>query len=642
MILAAILRNFKCHKGINIIPLCRESLDYMSIIIGNNGVGKSAVLEGLNTLFNNASWIVNNEIRGKKEEVYVWAVMMVEKSRAATILDGREIQIMEEVSNFFWDVEETNPTLRQYAKFFELRNAFVAHKNDNYLFVAGREMERNENPFLTFTSLLRGALTVDTKPDNHTLSKLIEKILSLYTYIYVPVEASISEFVKLQNQSLQTLMDSSVRESISQELTNKRITRTKDNGKKIKLSLLEMINEFLEKYIQGVEYDIQSVYPGYSYQPAPRQSSRLTPNHVVDTIVSAYYSKRSFKKDGKEIQYLSSGEKRLILIDIISAFVKKRNAAHELIIAVDEPENSLHVSKCYDQFKKIEEIALKYNHQLFVTTHWYGSLPCLNKGNLVYIDNHGKPSVYGIANYYEDRGELPEDVYLKGFFDLSSSLMYAFRESGKHWLLVEGFEDKKYFNYHLGRNDIRIIPMGGCGNVRKIYEYLFIPCSSKEFSRFTKRMVCVIDTDAQCPTIGLKCGDNNDILKIRRLQQLPNGDVDLVEVNAPERHETEVEEILNAKQFYDALTEAINQYGEDEDKAAFETFEFDNTAKNSRIKGDDSILKVKDITRNAREDKQRIMTFVDEHKDAIADIYTQSPYTGVAPSWVAKLNALLQ
>lgn len=642
MILAAILRNFKCYKGINIIPLCGEGMDYMSIIIGNNGVGKSAVLEGLNTLFNDAHWIVNNEIRGKKEDVNVGAVMLVEKSRAATVLESREVQIMEEVSNFFWDVEETNPTLRQYGKFFELRRQFLTRRNDNYLFVAGREMERRENPFLTFTNLLRGALTMDPKPTNQTLSKLIEKVLSLYTYIYIPVEASISEFVKLQNQSLQTLMDSSVRESISTELNNKRITRTKDNGKKIKLSLLEMINEFLEKYIQDVEFDIQGVYRGYSYKPAPHQTSKLTSSHVVDTIVSAYYSKRSFKKDGKEIQFLSSGKKRLILIDIISAFVKKRNASHELIIAVDEPENSLHVSKCYDQFKKIEDIALKHNHQLFVTTHWYGSLPCLNKGNLIHIDNHGKPSVYGIANYYENRGELPEDVYLKGFFDLSSSLMYAFRESGKHWLLVEGFEDKKYFSYHLGRNDVRIIPLGGCGNVRKLYEYLYVPCRSNEFSRFTRRMVCVIDTDAQCPTINMNSGNNNDVLKIRRLHQLADGTIDLVDVNSPERRETEVEEILNAKQFYDALAEAINNYGEEEDKAAFETFEFDATAMNSRIKGDDSILKVRDASRNAREDKQRILAFVDGHKDEIANIYTENPYTGAALSWVAKLDSLLR
>lgn len=639
MILAAILRNFKCYKGINIIPFSNGCLDNLNIIIGNNGVGKSAVLEGLDTLFNEAHWIINNDIKGKKEDVSVGAVMLVEKSRADKVLDIKEKQVMEEVSNFFWTVDSANPTLKQYARFFELRNFFVEKKDEYYLFVAGREYEHKDILFLSFTTLLQGALTIAPKPDEQDLSKLIEKVLSLYTYIYIPVETSISDYVKLQNQSFQTLMDTSVKENIAKELNKGRINRT---GRKKKLSLLEIINELLEQYVTDVESDIQSVNPQYSYQPAPRQSSKLTANHVVDTIIAAYYSKRSFKKDGKEIQYLSSGEKRLILIDIISAFVKKNNPSHELIIAVDEPENSLHISRCYDQFQQIENIALKHNHQLFVTTHWYGSLPCLSEGCLIHIDDQGKPDVARLYNYYEKRGELPEDVYLKGFFDLSSSLLYAFRGAKKHWLLVEGFEDKKYLEYHLQRNDIRVIPLGGCGNVRKVYGYLHMPFAEKDFKYATKKMVCLIDTDALSPNLGMSSGDKNDVLKIRRLHEEDSGDISLVDVDSPTRKETEIEEILNPKQFFDSLEQAIEKYGDAEDKLAFSTFVFDDTAKNSRIKGDDSILKIGNLDRNPKEDKQRVIAFVDAHKEEIANIYTEQPYTGAPLSWVSKLDALLQ
>ena len=86
MILATILRNYKCYKGINIIPFSNGNIDCMNIIIGNNGVGKSAILEGLNSLFNETHWIVNNE--SKKDEVYVGAVMLVEKDRVDKFLDS--------------------------------------------------------------------------------------------------------------------------------------------------------------------------------------------------------------------------------------------------------------------------------------------------------------------------------------------------------------------------------------------------------------------------------------------------------------------------------------------------------------------------------------------------------------------------
>lgn len=642
MILAAILRNYKCFKGINIIPFSDGNLDSLNIIIGNNGVGKSAVLEGINTLFHESPWIVNNEIRGKKEDVSVGAVMLIEKNRMANGFDSKELVILEEISNFFWSVEESTATLKQYSVFFDLRSKVIGNKDDFYLLVVGREFMQKDILCLTFTNLLRNVLTVDPKPTNQTISKLLTKTINLYTYIYIPVESSISEFVKLQNRSLQSLMDSSVKDSITRELNNKRITRENGNGKRIKLSLLELINEFLDKYVKGVEVDIQTVNSGYSYKPRPGQSSKLTANHVVDTIVAAYFSKRLFKKDGKEIQFLSSGEKRLILIDIISAFVKKENASHELIIAVDEPENSLHISKCYDQFQRIEKIALKYKHQLFITTHWYGSLPCLSKGSLVHIDDHGKPNITNLYNYFEKRGELPEDVYLKGFFDLSSSLLYAFRGSQKNWLLVEGYEDKKYIEYHLHRDDVRIIPLGGCGNVRKVYEYLYAPLSSKEFQSYTKKIICLIDTDSQCPTLGIHSGTSRDVLSIRRLHEKEDGEIILLDIDNPSRKETEIEDILIPRQFYDSLKEAIEGYGDTDDQDAFASFSFDDTASHSRLKGDDSILKLINVTRNAKLDKQRIVDFVDAHKDIIAKLYTSRPNMGVSLTWVDKLNELLQ
>jgi hypothetical protein len=407
--------------------------------------------------------------------------------------------------------------------------------------------------------------------------------------------------------------------------------------------VLDIINESLEKYVNEVEKDIQTVNQQYSYKPARRQSSKLTSNHVVDTIIAAYYARRSFKKDGKEIQYLSSGEKRLILIDIISAFIKKDNPSHELIIAVDEPENSLHISNCYDQFYKIEEIALKYKHQLFITTHWYGSLPCLFKGNLIYIDENSKPNVYNIDNYYEDRGGLPEDIQLKGFYDLSSSLLYAFRNSTQSWLLVEGFEDKKYISYYLNDDNIHIIPLGGCGNVRKMFEYLYVPIrNSKDFKNCTNKIICLVDTDTNCPNMLFGAGEDKDRLIIRRLDaEEQTGNVSLAKYDHPTRNVTEIEDILDSRQFYNSVKKTIEEYGKQEDKEAFDSFIFDEEAHTSRIKGDYGILKQNKLTRNAKLDKERIIQFVNTYKDKIADNYVSIPNNGNSLPWIDSLKSLL-
>ena len=641
MILAAILRNFKCYKGINVIPFCQENVHDMNIIIGNNGVGKSAILEGLDTFFNDAPWIINNEIRGKMEDVSVGVVMMVLKEFVSKKLDSKEKQILNDISEMFWTIDDTNSMLRYYPEFVSIRNSVIKHRSNYYLFIAGREFEERDIMFLSFNKMVAVAITLTPKPTEQALSKLMEKVLSFYTYIYIPVETSISDFVKLQNQSMQTLTDSNVKASISTRLKEKFITRTNSNGKREMRSLLDYVNDSLESYVSHVEKDIQMIYPGYSYKPGPRQTSKLTANHITDALVIAYYSRRSFKKDGKDIQNLSSGEKRIILIDIISAFIKKDNPDRELIIGIDEPENSLHVSKCYSQFQKIEEISVNYGHQLFVTTHWYGSLPSLNQGSLIHINDQGNPTFFNISNYFEERGLLPDDIQLKGYFDLTTSLLYSFRNSNKNWILVEGYEDKKYISYHLQDSNLQIIPLGGCGNVKKIYEYLYIPMSSKEFKKCNNRVICLIDTDVTCSPISVSSGSDKDCLVIRRLHEQTDGSVTLLRIDSPDRKETEVEEILNPKQFYDSLSKVISDKGDADDKNAFSAYDFDTKAKNSRIRGDRGILKLNTLDRDPREDKERILHFVDNHKNDIAEVYTSLKYEGDELSWVLKLRELL-
>lgn len=67
MILAVILRNYKCYKGISFIPLRQNIHQNMNMIIGDNGVGKSSVLESMDTFFNDAPWILNTDSYDVKE-----------------------------------------------------------------------------------------------------------------------------------------------------------------------------------------------------------------------------------------------------------------------------------------------------------------------------------------------------------------------------------------------------------------------------------------------------------------------------------------------------------------------------------------------------------------------------------------------
>lgn len=342
------------------------------------------------------------------------------------------------------------------------------------------------------------------------------------------------------------------------------------------------------------------------------------------------------------IEDLSSGEKRLILVDIISAFIQKNNPLRELIVAIDEPESSLHISKCYEQFSKINRIAIEFHHQIFVTTHWYGSLPVLKCGGLIHIADNAKANYCELMNYFEKRGDLPNDIQLKGYFDLSSSLLYAFRNSKQTMILVEGFEDKRYLEYYLSTENLVIIPVGGCSNVKKIFGYLYTPMSDKEMipKSGNYKIICLIDTDISCPTIGFEKDLPSNILMMRRLHQEDNEVACIIKCDDNKKNPTEVEEVLEPLLFYKSVDEAIQEFATNEEKETWNYYEFNANVNNSRIKGDYSILKSKSSDRDLASDKSVISSFIDSHKDEIAQKYINQTPTGNVPKWIEELERL--
>ncbi|HFK5575397.1 TPA: AAA family ATPase, partial [Elizabethkingia anophelis] len=310
------------------------------------------------------------------------------------------------------------------------------------------------------------------------------------SYLYIPVEASISDFLRLEAQGMQELMNKDIKQDISDALSRKRVSRNKTGIRVKKLSILDLINENLEAFIKDVETTIQELDEEYNFSREYKAKNKLTANHISNVIIEAYFSKRRLKKSQKSIVNLSAGERKRALIDIAYTFLSHRGENNkQIILAIDEPESSLHISQCYEQFNKVNTISSELNTQVLLTTHWYGSLPILNNGILHHITNDGNNNflnTFSLDNYFEERGNHPEDVLLKSFYDLSSSILSSIRLNDTNWLLVEGNEDKKYLEYYLSDLGLKILPLGGCTIVTTIYEYLFLPLSQKNESKSTK------------------------------------------------------------------------------------------------------------------------------------------------------------
>lgn len=640
MIIGLFLRNYKCYKGINYISFFSKEPKNLKVIIGNNGVGKSSILEALNTFFNDTEWTVNSE--SKENDSFVGGLFLMSKAKVDAILASDPlIEIMSHISSSFWNVSmSANANYSKYEEFFRTRDKISHTANSHYLFMLGKEYNNKDLTFLTFKNSVNEEISkLESKPTIVTLNILRDKILDHFSYLYIPVETSISEFLKLEATGMQTLMNKDIKNNISQIFNTKNLTRNDENRTRSRqYSFLDVINQNLEDYISLVEEKIQKIDSDYNFKKGYRQNTNLTANHITDVILNAYYSKRKLKKGDKPINTLSAGERKRALVDIAySLLSQSNNNSKEIILAIDEPESSLHISKCYEQFSRIEDIANVFSKSVFISTHWYGSLPILNDGVILHIEKNEQIKTFDISYYFEQRREHPDDIHLKSYFDLASSIISSLRNSSINWLLVEGYEDKIYLDYYIKNNDIKILPLGGCANVKTIYEYLFVPMSKKdENSKTNGKVFCLVDTDTQAISINVNSETKNNSLKIRRLHE-ESGNVSLLRIGDPNRTQIEIEEVLDPHTFYITLSQAIAVFGSTEENKAFSAFKFDPDIKNSKIIGDNSILQHLGNGRNLRADKSLIIEFINSHKRSISEIYITQDPNHITPNWISEI-----
>lgn len=96
MIVAVIIRNFKVFRNLHYIPLAIDNGG--SWLIGENGVGKSSVLQAINTFLNDSDinrLDINNEARSQgfeTREPFIVPIYLIEK---------KKVKPSQQLANFF-------------------------------------------------------------------------------------------------------------------------------------------------------------------------------------------------------------------------------------------------------------------------------------------------------------------------------------------------------------------------------------------------------------------------------------------------------------------------------------------------------------------------------------------------------------
>lgn len=613
MIAGILLRHYKNYGNLKFIPIC-DSAEYMySIYVGNNGVGKSAILEALDVVLNDRYW--NVTIGMKKIEAYVCPLFLIEKKK---VTDAKK-HLFECVSDFFWKVDEKvnanikgNLELQNLLKYKDgLREKY---QNNYYCILIGVKHDNMREAFCaTFDGAVKTKmekeLLIKSEDVQEALNDLKQEIWNYYSYLYLPIEEAPTELLKLQNKTMQQLLNKNILAEIEKVLNKKTL------GKSIVTQINDNLDEFITE-VNNIIAQIDEKY-GFSSELGIGGKKNLTAKDIREKILEAYFPLRELKVNGRNVNQLSSGEQRKAIIDVAYSILianGQQETEKDIILAIDEPENSMHISNCFNQFIMLEELAKTYKKQIILTTHWYGFLPIAQNGNMHHIFE-GKIDSFCLYNIMEKRRNFPDIIELKSMYDLATSIItYMRNHSDKRWIICEGSDDKIYLEYILEEyKNVSILPVGGCGNVVKLFYLLYSPLTEKtEIKSISGKILFLIDTDLYQKMVKPAMefsGEKLQSIYLRRVQ-VDGNEIKLYDPCIANMYsQTEIEDCLDPECYYDAVMESIKGSKETELKKIVKNYEYVSDSKVSMLRGDNACIRATDC--KFISDKNKIIAFAE-------------------------------
>lgn len=573
MIAGIFMRGYKAFDKITYVPITEKAK--FSAFIGDNGAGKSSILEALDTFFNNERFNRNKtqQKRGQSrlEDVAFAAPIFILTSEEIKNLSEDQTRLLKAISKYLKNIPSSHSQLA------ELKNHLSEIENIEEYFVVGLARysdDKTYQDFLINTGLHNhiyrrrteydltendfGDKVGNDRPFKH-LNSLRAAIIKQYSYIYIPVEANEEDFSKLESKTVERLSDNDLFQDISRIVDAKKVS-TK-------------INTHLDTYLNEIEQNLD----GLKYHSAYR--IKFTYTLLVEKIIEGYFSTKILHQGDPKVPIsdLSAGEKRQALLAFSTALLERASAKtgtfRKVVFALDEPESSLHISRVFGQIERLKAIAQNCA-QVLITTHWYGFIPVLDEGwvhSLTQEANETEIDSINLENFYHQtrnlksntKGERPLDANLKGNSELVQSIINStVNETPYTWIICEGCTDAIYLKSFLNINNIRIIPVAGARNVIKLYKLLH-PVVDDYRDRIKAPILCLIDTDDELPKLeGIQTSIPKKLL-FRRLCNDPRDHHKTILVNESSTlaGPTAIEDVLPPKLYIKVLETYKDELG---------------------------------------------------------------------------------
>jgi len=394
IIKSLMLKNFRAYKNIKI-----NFDNNMNVIIGQNDIGKSTILEALDIFFGQDVIKIDITDWNKDKE-------------GNEIIIGIEFLIDENLQII---IDSTNPT--------NLKDEYLLNQNGNLEIVKKYEIKNDklqkEKVFINahypnifeiplvnvkITTLKKLLKTHSIESENNSKSAEIRK--SLYEGLIKDGTEFLTQEIDITKEDAKAIWGSLEKElplyflfqsdrankdsdgDIQNPLktaTKKIVADFEDDFKKIKDSLEEKLNQI------GVDTIEKMKDMGLDV------ANNLTPK-VTNKNLDTLFSFTLESDDGIALNKKGSGFRRMVMLNYFRAeaerkIIEKNNK--NIIYAIEEPETAQHPNHQIMLIEALLELSNKDNHQIIITTHTPEIAKMVDENNLILVtkDENKNPSI---------------------------------------------------------------------------------------------------------------------------------------------------------------------------------------------------------------------------------------------------------
>lgn len=446
MIERIIIKNYKCIKEANI-----EFNAFKNIIVGNNGVGKSTLMEAL-------SLALGYGLNKFEVTPFVFNIESIREYEEQKKLPEILIEVYFS-DNTLGELSGENNSLHEHKNGLYLRVAF----NELYSDIYNEELSHNNNPHIPCEYYKTERMWFSQQP-------VIQRKMPFVIQI---IDSSSLYFSSSSNQYINQLIEKNLGD---------------DDTIAIRTSLRHLKEKFdSDEDIAGVNRKISAKKEGLSL------SVDVTSRIEKRDIILPFFEDTPITQAG-------SGE--VCHLKTLLALSNYDKARKRKVVILEEPETHLSHTKMYELLDDIEKLINEEDTQILITTHNSFVANKLDLENLIMLERNSND-----YKLIENRLQKADETYK--FFSKVCHYPTLRLILSKAVMLVEGPADEMVITYyykqqhgkHPFNDGIELISVGGVA----FKEYVNLMKS------FTKKVAVITDNDGYEPTELLKCRGLDDL-----------------------------------------------------------------------------------------------------------------------------------